>query len=393
MIYVLITYLFYPFLRLITSLNRKHAFRKILVIQTAKIGDMICSTPVFREIKKKYPGASLSVMASHATVELLKYNPYVDNIITLDTKGIKGISGKLKLIKFLRKGKYDVSLSLNPNIPFTIAPVWSLIPLRIAIMPNYCGLALKTAFGLNTHFVRHKSQRLVLETYMDMLKKIGIKTENILKEVYKSPGADTRVAEFLSKFSDYENNPPYPPLLKGGRGRLSDKKICLIGIAVSSGNKLKELDKNTIAALANELISDLNADVVLIGSGADKHIAREILKMSENKNSIMDSTGVFSLNELPALIEQLSMLIGVDSGITYMADTLSVPLIDITGPSDMSDQRPLGKNSIMIQKDISCVPCSHAFRAPYSCERGDRICITTVSVPEILEAVKKLLHR
>lgn len=374
MIYVLITYLFYPFLRLITSLNRKHAFRKILVIQTAKIGDMICSTPVFREIKKKYPGASLAVMASPATVELLKYNPYVDNVITLDTKGIKGISGKLKLIKLLRKGKYDVSLLLNPNIPFTIAPVWSLIPLRIAIMPNYCGLTLKTAFGLNTNFVRHKSQRLVLETYMDMLKEIGIKTENISKEVYKSPGADEKVKAFLSKSQDIKNSPK-------------------IGIAVSSGNKLKELDKNTIAALANQLISNLNTGVVLIGSGADKNIAREILKMSENKNSIMDSTGVFSLNELPALIKQLSMFIGVDSGITYMADTMSVPLINIAGPSDMSDQRPLGKNSIIIQKDISCVPCSHVYRAPYSCKRGDRICITSVSVSEILEAVRKLLHR
>lgn len=355
-------------------LRKKIGVKRILVIQTAKIGDMICSTPVFREIKKKYPGASLSVMANPATGELLKYNPYVDNVITLDTKEIKGISGKLKLIKLLRKGKYDVSLSLNPNIPFTITPVWSLIPLRIAIMPNYCGLTLKTVFGLNTHFVRHKSQRLVLETYMDMLKEIGIKTENILKEVYKSPGADEKVKTFLSKSQDIKNSPK-------------------IGIAVSSGNKLKELDKNTIAALAKQLISDLNAGVVLIGSEADKNIAREILKMSENKNSIMDSTGVFSLNELPALIEQLSMLIGVDSGITYMADTLSVPLIDIAGPSDMSDQRPLGKNSIIIQKDISCVPCSHAYKAPYSCERGDRICITTVSVPEILEAVKKLLHR
>jgi lipopolysaccharide heptosyltransferase II len=371
-IYVLITYLFYPFLRLITSLNKKHAFRKILVIQTAKIGDMICSTPIFREIKKKYPDASLSVMASPATVELLKYNPYVDNVITLDTKGIKGISGKLKLIKLLRKGEYDVSLSLNPNIPFTIASLWSLIPLRIAIMPNYCGLTLKTAFGLNTHFVRHKTQRLVLETYMDMLKAIGIKTENISKEVYKSPGADEKVKVFLSKSQDIKNS------LK-------------IGIAVSSGNKLKELDKNTIAALANQLISDLNAGVVLMGSGADKNIAREILEMSENKNSIIDSTGVFSLDELPALIEQLSMLIGVDSGITYMADTLSVPLIDIAGPSDMSDQRPLGKNSIIIQKDISCVPCSHAFMAPYFCKSGDKQCVTSVSVAEIIKAAKKLL--
>ncbi len=374
MIYVLITYLFYPLLCLITLLNRKHDLKKILVIQTAKIGDMICSTPVFREIKKKYPGASLSVIAAPATAELLRYNPHIDNVIILDTKNTRGFSGKLKLIKLLRKGKYDASLSLNPNISFTIAPVWSLIPQRVAIMPDYCGLTLKTASGLNTHFVRHRAEKLVLETYIDMLDTIGIKTDNLTKEVYTSSDAEEKVKTFLSEFPDF-------------------KEDFKIGIAVSSGNKLKELDKNIITSLVNQLISDFNAGVILIGSGADKNTAQEVLKISGNKNSIIDSTGFFSLNELPALIKKLSVFIGVDSGITYMADTLSVPLIDIAGPSDMSDQRPLGKNSIIIQKDISCVPCSHAYRAPYSCERGDRTCITTVSVTEILEAVKKLLHR
>jgi lipopolysaccharide heptosyltransferase II len=372
MIYVLLTYLFFPLLYLIISLKKKNRFKKILVIQTAKIGDMICSTPVFREIKKKYPTANLSVIANLTTTELLKYNPHVDKIITLNTKDIKGISGKIKLIKLLYKGKYDVSLSLNPNIPFTIAPLWALIPIRIAIIPNFCGLTLKIASGLNTHCVRHETGRLVLETYMKMLEFLDIHTDNISKEVYKSPNADRKVLGLLSS-------------------KLKTQNSKLIGIAVSSGNKLKKLEVKTMAFLINELINDLNLSIVLIGSEADKNIAQEILDMSTKKNAVIDSTGVFSLSELPALIERLSLFIGVDTGITYMADALSVPLIDIAGPSDMSDQRPLGEKSIIIQKDISCVPCSHAFNAPYTCKRGDRTCITSVNVSEILQEVKRLL--
>ncbi len=372
MIYVLLTYLFYPLLYLMALLRRKPEVKRVLVIQTAKIGDMICSTPVFREIKKKYPTVNISVISSPVTGNLLRYNPYVDEVINLDTKSIKGISGKLKLIKLLYKGKYDVSLSLNPNIPFTIAPLWSLIPTRIAIMPNFYGMTLKIASGLNTHYARHETGKLVLETYMNMLKVMDIKTEDISKEVYRSPDADKKAAEFLSKFSDNKNS-------------------SLIGIAVSSGNKLKELDINTIASLTKQLINNLKANILLIGSEADRNIVQKILNMSENKNTIIDSTGLFSLSELPALIEQLSLFIGVDTGITYMADALSVPLIDIAGPSDMSDQRPLCKNSIIIQKDVSCVPCSHAFMAPYFCKRGDKQCVTSVSVSEIIEAARELL--
>jgi len=371
-IYVLITYIFYPLLYLLAALNKKKEFKRILIIQTAKIGDMICSTPVFREIKKKYPALNLSVIASPVTAELLKYNSHIDNIITLNTKNTKGILGKLELIKLLYKGKYDVSLSLNPNIPFTIAPLWALIPIRIAIMPNFCGTTLKIASGLNIHTVRHETGRLTLETYMEMLEPLNIPANDISKEVYKSPDADKKVLGLLNS-------------------KLETQNLKLIGIAVSSGNKLKELGINTTVALIKELTTNPGVKVILIGSETDKSTAQEILNMCENKDSIMDSTGVFSLSELPALIEQLSLFIGVDTGITYMADALSVPLIDIAGPSDMSDQRPIGENSLIIQKDISCVPCSHTFRAPYSCERGDRICITSVSVSEIVEAAKRLL--
>lgn len=367
MIYVLLTHLLYPFLYLMTSLREKQGVKRILIIQTAKIGDMICSTPVFREIKKKYPAVNLSVITSPVTVELLKYNPYVDEVIKL--KNIKGITGKLKLIKLLYKGKYDISLSLNPNIPFTIAPLWALIPVRIAIMPNFCGTTLKIASGLNTHCIKHKRGRLLLETYMGMLEPLDIRTIDISKEIYMSPDAGKKAVKFLSSMPT---------------------KV-IIGVAVSSGNKLKELGVAAISSLLNQLTNNPDISVVLIGSETDKNTAQEIFNMAEKKKLIKDSTGVFSLNELPFLIKQLSLFIGVDSGITYMADTLSVPLINISGPSDMSDQRPLGKNSIIIQKDISCVPCSHAFRAPYVCKRGDRICITSVNIPEIVEATKKLL--
>jgi ADP-heptose:LPS heptosyltransferase len=392
MIYVILTYLFLPILYLLIAIRMRRfpspaplpeasgegVGGRVLVIQTAKIGDMICSTPVFREIKKKYPEVNLSVIASPVTAELLKYNSNVDDIITLNTKNTKGISGKLELIKLLYNGKYDVSLSLNPNIPFTIAPLWALIPMRIVIMPNFCGTTLKIASGLNTHNVRHETGRLVLETYIEMLEVIDVKTKDVSKEVYKSPDADRKVLGLLNSKLDPESS--------------SGRNSKLIGIAVSSGNKLKELGKEKITELANRLLENFDTCIVLIGSDADRTTADRILSSINRKDKVINTAGELSLTELPALIERLSLFTGVDTGITYMADALSVPLIDIAGPSDMSDQRPIGKNSLIIQKDILCVPCSHAFRSPYSCEKGDRICITSVSVSEIVEAAKKLLN-
>ena len=471
MIYVILTYIFYPFLYLVTlfkkspfiplystSHRRAWLFRrgtlkfpplakggkggfsdksgKILIIQTAKIGDLICSTPVFREIKKKYPHVHLAVMVNPAAKELLEHNPYVNEVITINTKDYKGFPGKVKLSNIVRRGNYDIAICLNPNVLFAVATLWGLVPVRLGIMPTFCGATFKTASGLYTHLVRHESKRLVMETYMEMLKVIGITGGDLTKEVYRSPGADEKVEEFFLKTicNKIPPNPPLPkggieesksfalplpkggieesksfalplpkegigeanqlipPLKKGDGGGFSDKNILLIGIAVSSGNKLKELGAEKLAVLADSLIEQLQARVILIGSENEKDTAVKILSLSKNKNAIIDSTGLFKLGELPALIEKLSLFIGVDTGITYMADALLVPVIDIAGPSDMNDQRPIGRNSIIIQKDFPCVPCSHAFNAPYSCKRVDRICITSVDVSEIVDAVKRLLQ-
>ncbi len=368
MIYVILTWLFYPLLSLITFLKRKRTFNNIVVIQTAKIGDMICSTAVFREIKKKYSGAHLTLIADPVSKGLLVDNPNINELITITTSDYRGFMGKLKLSRLIRRGEYDAAICLNPNMPYAIALLWGLVPVRASVMPDFSGTTFNLASGLFTHIERHIRGSQVSETYVRMLRAIGIKSSDITKEVYKSDGADTKVLRLLNGIS---------------------KPV--VGIAVSSGNRLKELGEEKVTRLVDELADNMDICVALIGSVQDNHAAEAIMKAVRSREKVIDTTGKLKLNELPALIERVSLFIGVDTGITYMADALSVPLINISGPADMADQKPLGNKCIIIQKEISCVPCSHAFKAPYNCERGDRACITSVTVQEISGAAKKLL--
>lgn len=368
MIYVLLTYLFYPFIYMVTSMKRNKELRRILVIQTAKIGDMICSTPVFREIKKKYPSTHLTAMIDPVTREVTEQNPHIDEITTIRHKDFKGFAGKVKLAGLVRKRNYDVAVCLNPNVPYALALFWGLVPIRISVMPNYAGGTFKIASHLFTYLEKHVRGRMVIETYMQMLRKIGVKSGDISKDVYRTDNADARARDFLGAFD-----------------------VPLVGIAVSSGNKLKELKTDKISSLVNKLLDDTGRFIVLIGSGADKETADIILKNIIYGERVINAVDKFSLAELPALLERLSLFIGVDSGITYMADALSVPLINVAGPADMEDQRPTGKYAIIIRKELPCVPCSHAFKSPYDCKLNTRECIATVSVEEMFSAAKTIL--
>lgn len=368
MIYVLLSYLLLPILYFLILIRKKRDIKKILVIQTAKIGDFICSTHLFREIKKMYPHSRLSVMVNYFVRELAELNPYIDEVIPITPKEYKGFRGKLRLVKIIRKGSYDVGITLNPNVPFAVALFWGLVPIRLSVMPNFSGFTFRLASKLFTYLEPHKNTQLIVETYLKMLKAIGIESKNLTKEVYKIKNANIKVEKILS-----ELNKP------------------LVGIAIGSGNKLKELETKTLIKLINKILEESNYYVVLIGAYQDQSKSEEILRAIYTKDRVINAVGKFSLGELPALLEKLDLFIGVDTGITYMADALNIPIIHLAGPVDISEQRPIGKNVISIQYKLSCVPCSFVFKTANTCKIGTRECIKNIKIEDIWYAVQKLI--
>lgn len=368
MLYVFVSYILSPLIYLLIAFKKNKHIKKILVIQIAKIGDLICSTPVFREIKAKYPEASLDVMINPITKELLEENPHVDKIIIIKIEDVRGISGKLRLSKMIRKGNYDISIMLNPSVPFVIASFWGLAPRRLAIMPDFSGMTFKLASPFVTSFEKHRPGRLVIETYLKLLKNIQINTSNISKEVYKSEASE-RIAKEI----------------------LGDADKPLVGMAVASGKKIKELASGKVAEIINYILSRLDVRFILIGSAQDYGLSKQVLDSIEEKNKIINATGKLNLKELPALVERLSLFIGVDTGVLYMADALSIPVIDIAGPANMNDQRPTGRDSVIIRKNLDCAPCSFVFKAPSVCETGTKECVKNISPEEIFNAAVSIL--
>ena len=330
----------------------------MLVIQTAKIGDLICSTPIFREIKKAYPDARLTAMVDPVTKELLDNNPHVDEAITTGASGCRGFMGKLRLSRLIQKGRYDVAICMNPNVPYTIAVFFGLVPVRLSIMSDFSGMTFRLASALYTHIEKHLRGKLVIETYLHMLTVIGIGSNDISLEIYPTEEADIKVQQVIGE----ANGRP------------------IIGIAVSSGNKLKALGVESISRFVNQLVDTLDVYVALIGSAGDSDDARAIASSAAKKHRVIDATGTLSLKELPSLIRRLSLFISVDTGIAYMANALSIPIIHIPGPVNVSEQRPVGDNVFIVEQNPRCAPCTYVFKTVHACRKGTRECITSEDI-------------
>jgi len=369
--FVLFSFILSPFLYsqiLVNKLKPKREL-KILVIQLAKIGDLVCSTPVFREIKKKYPKSHLSVLIIPWVKGVIENNPYIDEIILIDRKEYFGIKGALRLIKEIKKRKFDLSFSLLPGILNNLIPFWAGISNRIGTTSKYATRGAKILSFFNTNNLEYKRHTLTVDHYLNLLKFVGIQNTNQKKEIFTTEDQNKKASQFLEKQSATSND-------------------FLVGISVGAGNELKQWSIKKFANLADELIKKYNAKIIFVGSAKEKEIISKTQKLMKNKG--IDVSQDFSLSEAPALFRFFKLFISVDTGSLYMANAMNVPVIDIAGPIDIYEQPPLGDKCKIVQKKLSCIPCSFVLPPARECKNGSYQCIKDISVEDVLEAVNSL---
>ena len=94
---------------------------RVLIIRYERIGDMIMATSLIRNIARTLPSGKVDVLATPATAPVLKGNPYVGKVLTLDRRSVRSYR---EMMKQLRRERYTVMVDgrIN-NLPiFTSTP-------------------------------------------------------------------------------------------------------------------------------------------------------------------------------------------------------------------------------------------------------------------------------
>lgn len=370
MIYLLLTWLLAPLLWLRVAFRRARRTNRILVIQTAKIGDFVATTPVFRALRNRLPGTEIVALLHPVNVPLARQLDSIDRIVILPKQGFKGWSGKRWLLDQLAEG-YDGVLILSPNLTNLLVPFWVGVPQRVSVLADRRQGSARLAWPFLTHGEPHRAGQMFRETALRSLGGLGINTDASLlalpNEVCGATSGQPKLVALSSKL-----------------------RLPLVGFGLGAGNRMKALDVTHIEALAGQIVSRTAATLVLIGTEADRVTAKALCTSLPTGRAV-DTTGQWLLDELPVLLGALDCFVGVDSGATYMADAMGVPVVDFMGPADDQDQRPIGGAAVVIRSAELCAPCSHAFDAPYACHLGTRACIANLPISAIVAAVEVIL--
>ncbi|MDD5292318.1 MAG: glycosyltransferase family 9 protein [Candidatus Omnitrophica bacterium] len=334
-------------------------YRRILISRTDRLGDVLLSTPVIKNLRENFPAAYIAMMIKSSLEELLKGNPYLDEVILLDKRGKhRGIVNSFRFAGKLKKKNFDLVLILHPTVRTHILLFLAAIKKRI-------GYDIKWGF-LNTHILKHTKQlgqKHETEYALEFLRELGVAgfDRNMFMPVYREA---EEWAEFFLKEHNTEGN-----------------RIVLIHAQASCPSRLWPQDYYN--RLVEDIIDIYKAKIIYVGIIKDENI-----KESEN---IINMTGRTSISQLASMIKRSDLLISNDSGPVHIAVALGRPVISIFGRNQpgLSPKRWAHSNinSVFVHKNVGCEVC-----LAHDCKKG-YACLKAIEPKEILSYVDEFLSK
>lgn len=309
-----------------------------LIPQLTRIGDIVCSTPVLRAIKTKYPDSFLSVLVSANASGIIKNDPRIDEIIIFEDYE----KNFLGLIKKIRGNDFDWGISLSGTALSSLLFFLGLIPRRMKIVRNGRPMAeILTDWMCN---IKEKYAKLsyLPAFYLKMLHHMGINYTDARKEVFLGKESVGKIDLFFKK-----------------EAIIPEDKI--VGMSITAGNKIKEWGDEKFEIVAKEIVKRYNAKIVFIGGERDRERIDKLKeKLGGGKNYI--NAAELTLEDLSALMIRFSAFISVDTGPVHIAEALSVALIDILGPVNDIELTPRGEGVRIVKSPFHIPPTIFAFR-------------------------------
>lgn len=344
--------------------------KSIVIIQFAKLGDIVCTTPMFRAIKETAPNTRIIVIGNSINKLVLEGNPDVDRYIVCGTD----IEAALRELK---EEKADVGISVGPSIRAFV--LLYLAGIKTIIAPRVVG-------GINSEgrlylllrqlciLIPHKIGSYAPREYLRLLEPIGITKSDTTKHLSFSKEAGQTIDRFFKDTGVVHGS-------------------FVVGIAPSAGNKLKNWPLERFAVVAKHARDTHGAIIVIIGGAADREEGTALSVLLATQVQHIDTSGRFSIDELKALIARLSLFISVDTGPIYIAEAFGVPTIDIVGPMDEHEQPPRGPFHIAVPPPFTRTPVLFVMSPGHYNYQEARRQVESITAEHVIAAIDLLVPK
>ncbi len=337
--------------------------KRILLVRTDRVGDVVFITPMIRELRKAFPDAFIATLTQPHTKNIIINNPYVDETLTDD------LSKKTfwKVVRELRSYNFTHGLLMMPTERAAFQMFWAGINTRIGVGHKLYEVitGMKSVSRNNYQPLRHEA-----DYCMDLARKIGVDTTDITLQIFITEKEKTEALTILNqngiKKEDFKIY-VHSGSLGSAPNWSEDKYLKLIAAILERfpGNRTK------IILTAQEMSKEFLSNIQDIKS-------TRIINLSEK---------LFDLRDLIKVIGQADIFISPSTGPLHIADSLKIKCIGIHCHRPMScaiHQGLINKQSINLEvSDENCKQYCSADQETCGIEKG-------LTIEEVIDSIIKL---
>lgn len=346
-------------------------FSNILLIRFSSLGDLVLTTPIYRELRKVYPNSRLTLLTSEGFGRVLENNPHLDEIIYHHRKETR--NDLEKLIDQLRLQKFDLIYDIHNSLRSRWIG-WQLKrhapkPEHWLIEKRTLARELQIRFGWG-QFFNGKSQR---EQWLEPLRRHHTGALSTKTELFPSIADKNYVKAWLNQ------------------NDLQDKPFVCIGASASFPLKCWPL-QNFKQLIENIIQSGIS--VVLVGTNGEIE-TEELAEYFRGSQNVFCAAGMFTILQSAALLEMANAVVANDTSIIHLAEAMRTPSIALFGPTVKEfGYAPMLAQSRLIETDLAlrCRPCSRTGKG--TCKnREQQICMYSISTQKVWDAAQLLLPK
>lgn len=338
--------------------------KKILVIQTAFLGDVVLTTPLLAALRARFPGAFIGVLITPNLRDLLDGHPGVDEVLVYDKRGAdRGFGALMRLARRIGGKGYEVCLLPHRSIRSALLAFIAGIPVRV-------GFWQSPGFWLYTKRVSRDRSRHDSERTRSLMEPFGPVTDPPRLWLPLPPAARDWAREELN-----------------ASGVGIDGFI--VGICPGSVWATKRWTPEGFAAVIERLIRQFKAKVLILGAKNDRPVVSAILDACREKP--VDLIGRTTPMQLAGLLSFCRLVITNDNGAMHVAAAQAIPMIALFGSTTLDlGYGPLNPRAVVLEKPLPCRPCGpHGHQR---CPLDHFKCMRDILPEEVMESARTLLE-
>ncbi len=360
----------------------------MLIVRLDEIGDVILTTPFFRELRRNLPDAWITLVVKPEVYNLVEICPYVNEVLTFNPK----FTGPLPIVRrnwrlfwfalhHLWRRRFDLAILPRWDTDFyhaTYLLYFSGAPWRVGYSEkvnegkkhrnkgyDYL-LTCQLSNGRSKHEVEHN---LNVIRYL----------RGLIRDQKTELWINAKDEEFAKRILD-ENGIASNDLL-----------ICL---APGAGAPKRVWPANRFLELGKTLHEEYKAKFLIVGSAREKELGKKLEHLLSP--FALNMVGQTTLRQLTALLKCCRLYIGNDTGPMHIAGAVNVPIIGLSchpksgsslSPNSPKRFGPWKVKHVIIQPEKPLAPCTK------ECIANEPHCIKAVTVEEVKRAVEMMLPK